>query len=160
MLPQTRPSPNYGVINHFVLMLCILLKTLKSIPGPCSSKHGPAHLTVLSIHFVLMQCRLSKTLKNMAGTCSPTSSSRLSSLQVVKEPFRLDIMQLFKNFRVQGWAVFPQTRPSSSHSVEESFRFDVIRGFSKTLKCIVEPCSPTSPITAQLMSRCLIIFSS
>ena len=36
-------------------------------------------------------------------------------------------MKLFKNSRTYGWAVLPQTRPSSFHGVKKSFRMDVMQ---------------------------------
>ena len=48
--------------------------------------------------------------------------------------------------------VLPQTRPSSVHGVEESTCLDVMQA-CKTFKLMAGPRSPTSPVTAQLISR-------
>ena len=48
--------------------------------------------------------------------------------------------------------VLPQTRPSSIHGVEDSTCLDVMQP-CKTFKFMAGPRSPTSSVTAQLISR-------
>ena len=55
--------------------------------------------------------------------------TRSSSFHGVKQFSRLGGMKLFKNIRIEGWAVLPQTRPSFIHGVEEPFRLDVMQPF-------------------------------
>ena len=61
-------------------------------------------------------------------------------------------MKLFNNIQTYGWAVLPQTRPSSFHGVEEYICMDVLQP-CKTIKLMAGPRSPTYPVTAQLISR-------
>ena len=104
----------------------------------CSPKHDPAHFTVIKHFLVWMVWNISKTLKVMVGLCSA------SSFYGVEEPYRLNIMQPFKNFQVFSWAApqHPMSRPSSFCDVEVFSRFDVmqivnnvqINGWSGSLK--------------------------
>ena len=93
---------------------------------PC---HGPAHFAALKNHFFLMLCRLSTTFKWMAG-CVPPNTAQLFSR--CWKHFFLDGIKRFKNIRTYGWAVLPQTRPSSFHGVKEPFRVDVLQPLKHT----------------------------
>ena len=53
-------------------------------------------------------------------------------------------MKLFKNIRFYGWAVLPQTRPSSFHSVEEPFCLNVMHTF-KTIQVYGWAALPNNP---------------
>ena len=85
--------------------------------------------------------------------------TRSSSFHGVENCSRLDGMKLFKNFQTYGRAVLPQTRPSFFDDVEEPFRLHVMQPL-KPFKFMAGPRSPTSPVTAQLISQRWRIFSS
>ena len=68
-------------------------------------------------------------------------------------------MKLFKNIQFYGWALLPQTRFSSFHGVEKLFFVWMLCSYLKPFKFAAGPCSPTSPVTAQLISRRWIIIS-
>ena len=142
--------------NLFNLRLCSFSKSFKSMAGPSYPKHDPAHFKTLKNVFVLILCSLSKTFKFMAGPCTPTSATRPSRSYDVEEPFRLDVMQPFKNSQVCGWAVhsnIPTHCPAHFTVLKTHFVF-MFCSLSKTLKYMAEPCSQTSPIATQLISRC------
>ena len=62
-------------------------------------------------------------------------------------------MKLFRNIQFYGWALLPQTRFSSFHDVEELFFVWMLCSYLKPFKFVAGPRSPTSPVTAQLVSR-------
>ena len=62
-------------------------------------------------------------------------------------------MKLFRNIQFYGWILLPQTRFSSFHGVEKLFFVWMLCSYLKPFKFVVGPCSPTSPVTAQLISR-------
>ena len=81
-----------------------------------------------------------------------------SSFHGVKTTFFPDDMKLFKDMQVYAYAMLFQTRPSSFHGVEEPFRLDVMQPFQKHSSWWLGR-SPTSPVTAQFISRRRIFFS-
>ena len=152
VLPQTRPTCFYGVDKSFRLDVMQLLENIQ-IYGetalPNISCHGPAHFTALKNLFVLMLCRLSTTFKWTACSAILTLSSTIHGVEKI---VFLDGMKLFQNSQMYGWAVLPQARPSFFHGVENFF-FWMLCSHSKTFKFVAGPCSPTSPVTVQLISR-------
>ena len=110
-------------------MLISLSKTVNSMAGPCSPKHGPAHFTVLNDSFIL-NVDVKQTFKNSQFygwdvlTNTPYHGPALLTMLNNLFILTVDVKQLFKNFQFYGWAVLPQTRPSSFYGVEYSFHID------------------------------------
>ena len=78
--------------------------------------------------------------------------TRSSSFHGVKTFSRLDDMKLSKNIQSYRRTVLYQTRPSSFQGVEKPFRLNVMQQY-KISKFLAGPRSPTSFVTAQLISR-------
>ena len=97
--------------------------------GPCFPKHGPVPFTVLKKLFVWMLCSRLETFKFKAGPRSPTSpvAAQLISRRwkIVSSWCCADFQQRSNNRLV----VLPQTRSSSFHGVENSFRLDGMKLF-------------------------------
>ena len=151
-------SPKHGLVlftvlrNRFVWMFCSRLKTFKIMAGPrfptssVTAQLISRRWRIISFWcYADMQQRSNKRMVVLSQT-------RSRSFHGVENSFRLDGMKLFKNIRTHGWAVLSQTRPSSFHGVEESICLDVLQP-CKTFKFMAGPRSPTSPVTAQLISR-------
>ena len=150
--PKHGPVPFTVLKSFFVWMLCSQLNTFKLM-----AERAPEHLfsrpsficgVEESFRFDVMQ-----TITNAQTNgrlCSPKHGP--GHFTMLKNLFRLDGMKHFKNIRTYGWAVLPQTRPSSVHGVEDSI---CLRFCShvKTFKFMAGPRSPTSPVTAQLSFR-------
>ena len=62
-------------------------------------------------------------------------------------------MKLFRNIQLYGWILLPKTRFSSFHGVEKLFFVWMLCSWLIPFKFVAGPCSPTSPVTAQLISR-------
>ena len=73
-------------------------------------------------------------------------------LYTVEETFRLESMKLSKNNSTYGWVVLPQTRPSSFTVLRNLF-VGMLDSDLKTIAFITGPRSPTSHVTARLISR-------
>ena len=130
VLPQTPPSFVHGVEKFFRVDVTQPFKHIQ-VDGwaalfnvPC---HGPAEFPALKNRFVLMLCRPSTTFKwtDVCARAFPQTRSR--AFPGVEKLFRLDSMKLLKNIRTYGWAVLPQTRPSSVHGVEVFICMDVLQ---------------------------------
>ena len=78
--------------------------------------------------------------------------TRSRAFRGVDKLFQLDGMKLFKNIRTYGWALLPQTRPSSIDGVENLF-VGMLCSQIKTFKFMARSRYPTSPVTAQIISR-------
>ena len=130
-------SHNHGPVhfwmlkNLFVWMFCSHLKTFKLMTGP-RSPISPLTAQLISRRWRMFssgcyadfQQRSKKRLVVFPQT-------RYNSIHGVQEPFRLDIIQLFKSSQTVGWVVLPQTRPSCNHGVEEAFCLDVTQPFQR-----------------------------
>ena len=92
--------------------------------GSCSSKHGPVLFTVLKNLFVWMLCSQVKTFKFIAGPRSPTSPV---TAQFISQRWRIIFFWCNADFQQrsnQRLVVFPQTRSSSFHLVDDSSHLD------------------------------------
>ena len=85
--------------------------------------------------------------------------TRSSSFHGVKAFSRLDVIRFFKYHQIYGWTVLPQTRPSFFHGVEQLFLSGCYAAIQKPFKFMAGPRSPTSPVTAQLISWCWKVLS-
>ena len=125
-------SPKHGLCLFTVLktlffcMVWSFLKTFELMAGLWSPNYSPVMFTVLIIRFVWMFCSRLETFKFMAGPRSPVSLSRLSSFRGVKDSFRFDVMQSFKNVQLNGWSCFPKHGP---------FLFTVLRNLLVWMLC-------------------------
>ena len=93
----------------------------------CSSKHGPAHFTVLKTLLIWMVWSFSQTFEVMGGPCSPKHGpvffTVLKNLFVWMLCSHLNTIKLMAERAPQH----PLTRLSSFCGVEESFLFDVMQ---------------------------------
>ena len=62
-------------------------------------------------------------------------------------------MKLFRNIQFYSWILLSKTRFSSFHGVEELFFVWMLISYLKPFKFMAGSCSPTSLVTAQLISR-------
>ena len=144
VLLQTLPNSIHGVEEPFRLDVMHTFKTIQvygwaALPNiPCND---PAKIAELNNLFVVMLCRLSTTFKSTAGRASSNTMQLISRCWNI---FRLDGRRLFKNIRIYGWAVLPQTRPSSFHKVKEPFCLDAMHTF-KTIQVYGWAALPNIP---------------
>ena len=96
-----------------------------------------------------MLCRYLTTFKSTAGRAPANTVQLISRCHTIS---RLDGMKFFKTTQICGWAVLLQLRPSFFHGVEDFFRLGVMQPF-KTVQVYGWAVLPTSPVTAQLISR-------
>ena len=152
VLPQTRPNFFHGFEEPFSLDVMQPLKHTQ-VHGWAALPNifclGQAHFAALKNHFHLIFCRFSTTFKWTDGRAPPNT---FRSLHGVENSFHLDGMKLSKNIRTYGWAVLPQTRPSSFHGVEEPFHLMLCSQLN-TLNLMAGPRFPSSPVTAQLILK-------
>ena len=153
VLPQTRSNSIHSVENLFRLSAMQPFQKhsswwLGSAPqhplSRPSSFFGVKHL------FVVMLCRLSTTFKWTAGRAPPNTVQLLSQCWVNFSSAWLEAFQKHSNFRLG--------RPPSNTAQILSrcwwnFSFRCYAAISKTFKLMAGPRFPTSPVTAQLISR-------
>ena len=151
-------SPKHGpvlftvLINLFVRMFCSHVKTFKLMAGP-RSPSSPVTAQLISRQCKIgLFCRCADIQQRSNERTFVLPQTRSNAFHGFKEPFPLDGMKLFKNIRTCGWAVFPQTWPSSFHGDNKNVFVWMLCSHVKTFKLMAGPRFPTSPVTAQLTS--------
>ena len=177
-----RPPLLWTLNKIFVLMLRGLLKTFDYKAGPCSPKHNPVPFTVLNNFFVWMLCKHLKTFKTMAPQhplSRPSSFHRTEKffrLDVMQTFNNVQIngcschpkhgpahFTMLKNFFVWLFWSFSKTVNSTvgpCSSKHGPIPFTMLKNLFvwmlcsrlRTFKFKARPRSPTTPITAQVIS--------
>ena len=127
--PKHGPAQFTALSQLFVRMAWNFSKIFEILAGSCFPKHGPSLFTVLQNLFDRMLCSRLNAIKLMAGPRSPTSlvTAQLNSRCRRIFSFRCDAdYQQRLNERL---VVLPQTRSSSIHGVESTFRPDGMKLF-------------------------------
>ena len=139
--PKHGPAEFTVLSQLFVRMAWSFSKTIESLAGSCSPKHAPILFTVLKNLFVWMLCSHSKTFKLMAGPRSPTSP--VTAQLVLRHSTGLFFCcdADFQQRSNERLVVLPQTRSSSIHAVDSTFRPDGVKLFknNQNLGWIVLP---------------------
>ena len=126
-------SPKHGPVpftvwkNSLLCIICSRVKTFKFMAWP-RSPTSPVTAQLISRRWRIVffwcyadiQQRSNERLVVLPQT-------RPSSFHGVEELSTLDGTKLFKNTRMNAWAVSHQTRPSFLHGVEERFCLDVMQ---------------------------------
>ena len=150
--PKHSPKSFTVLKNHFLWMLCGYLNTFKFMAGPRSPISPVTAQLISRLRRIISLgcCADMQQRSNKRMVALPQTHSR--SFHGVEDFSHLDGMKHFKNIRTYGWAVLSQTRPSSFHGVEEPFCLMLCSRLN-TFKLMAGPRSPTSPVTAQLISQ-------
>ena len=128
-------------------MLYSRLKTSKKFAGPLSpTSHVTAQLFSRRWR-VFWSCYNADCQQRSNERLVVLPQTRSSSFHGLENISGLDGMKLFKNIQIYCWAVLPQARPSSIHSVKKSFRLMLCR-VSTTFKWTV---GRATPYTIQLI---------
>ena len=153
VLPQTRPSSFHGVEELFCLDVMQPFKHIQvdgwaALPNiPC---HGPAHFASLRNRFVLMFCKHSTTFK-WTDVRAP-----LNTVQSISRCWKIFFVWMkwsfSKTFELVAGLCFPKHGPVLFTVLKNLFVW-MFCSHVKTLKFMPGPRSPTSPFTAQLISR-------
>ena len=153
VLPQTRPSSVHGVEDSIcmdVLQPCknIQIYGWAALPNiPC---HGPTQFPALKTRFVLMLCRHSTTFKGTAGRALPNT---VQSISRCWKPFSFGWYEAFqKHSNLWLGQAPPNTAQFLSRCGWNIFLW-IFCSHAKTFKFMTGPRFPTSPVTAQLISR-------
>ena len=151
-------SPKHGPVLFavfkilFVSMFCSHVKTFKFMAGPRSPTYPvTAQISFRRWRIVLFSCYADIQQRSNERTFV-LPQTRSKAIYGVEEPFRLDSMKLYKNIRTDGWAVLPQTPPSSFHSVDGIYFYGYSAAMQKHSNLWLARFS-ISPVTAQLISR-------
>ena len=128
-------SPKHGpahftVLNQlFVRMAWNISKTFENLAGSCSPKHGPILLKVVQNLFVWMLCSRLKNIQVDGWAALPNicchGPGHFAALNIFLFWCYADIQQRSN----QRLVVLPQTRSSSIHGVESTFRPDGMKFF-------------------------------
>ena len=139
--------------TFFDWMLCSHFKNIQ-IDGwaalsniPC---HGPAHFTALNMGTVLMLSRFSTTFKWRAGRAPPNTVQLNSRCWVNFSSGKREVFQKHSNFKL-GRA--PPNTAQFRSRCWRTFSSEYFAAISKTFQLMAGPRSPTSLVTAQLISR-------
>ena len=160
VLPQTRPSFFHGVDELISLDVMQPDKNIQvhgwaALPYiPC---HGPAHFAALKNRFVLMLCRLSRTFKWTAAR------GTLNMVPFISRCWRSLSSGWYEAFLIRFEFIVGPCSPkhgSLLFTVLKSFFVWMLCSHLKTFKLMAGPHSPTSFLTAQLISRPWKIISS
>ena len=152
VLPQVRLVPFTVLKNHFVWMLCSHVKTFKFMAEPRSpTTPVTAQLILRRWKIILFWCNADFQPRSKERmVVFPQTRSR--SFHGVEKNFRLDGKTRFKNIPTYGWAVFPKHSPVL-FTVLKNLLVCMFCSHVKTFMFKAGPRSPTSPVTAQLISR-------
>ena len=140
-------------------MLCSHFKTIQvdgwaALPNiPC---HGPVYFAALNYVFVLMLCRLSTAFKWTDGRGPPNTVQLKSRCWVNLFPAWCEAFQKHSKF----W--MGRAPPNTAQFLSRcwrTFSSGCYGNISKTFKLMAGPRSPTSSVTAQLVSRRRRFFS-
>ena len=158
-------SPKHGPVLFtvlkilFVWMLCSHLKSFKFMIGLRSPTSFATAQLVSRRWTNFSQWCCADFQKRSVERLVVFSQTRSSSFHGVKTFFRLNGMKFFKNIRFYGWAVLPETQLSFFHGVEKFLSSRCYDTISKASSLWLGRF-PTSPVTAQLISRRWRMFSS
>ena len=139
--------------NLFVWVLCSHFKNIQ-VDGwavlPTIFCHGPAHFAALNMKNTLMLCRFSTTFKWTAGRAPPNTVQLISRCWVNFSSEWREAFQKHSKLRLDR-----ATRNTAQFSSRcwKTFSFGSYASVSKTFKLMAGPRSPTSPVTAHLISR-------
>ena len=153
VLPQTKPSSFHGVEEPFRLAVMQAFRTQSSWWLDRAPQHPlsrPSSFRGVKHVFVLMLCRFSTTFKRTAGRAPPNTVQLKSRCWVNFSSGWLETFQKQSKFRLG------RAHPNTAQFFPRcwrSFSFGCYAAISKTFKLMAGPRSPTSPFTAQLISR-------
>ena len=144
--------------NLFVWMFRSLFKNIQ-IDGwaalPNIFCHGPAHFTALNKFFFLMLCRLSTAFKWTAGRAPPNTVQLISRCWI---NFSSGWREAFHKHSNLWLRRAPPNTAQFLPRCWRTFSSGCYAAISKTFKLMAGPRFPTSPVTAQLISRRRRIF--
>ena len=151
-------SPKHGPVlftvlkNLFVWMLCSHFKNIQVDGWAALTNilcHGPAHFTAVNKVFFLMLCRLSTTFKWTAGRAPPNTVQFISRCWV---NFSSGWREALQNYSKLKLGLAPPITAQFLPRCWKNFSSGCYAAISKTFKLMAGPHSPTSPVTAQLIS--------
>ena len=151
--PKHGPVPFTMLKKLFVWMLCRHFENIQvdgwaALPNiPC---HGPVHFAASKILFVWMLCRFSTTFKWTVGRAPPSTVQLKSQRWVIFSSGWRETFQKHSKFWLDR--ALPNTAQFYSRCWR-TFSSGCYAAISKTSELMVGPSSPTSPVTAQLISR-------
>ena len=153
VLPQTRPSSVHGVEESICVKVLQPCKNTQVYGWAALSNipcHGPAYFAALKIRFVLWLCRLSTTFKWTDGRALPNTVERISRFW--RTLFFMMVSSFWKTFEHVAGACSLKHGPVFFTVLRNTFVW-MLCSHVKPFKFMAGPCSPTSPVTAQLISR-------
>ena len=112
--------------------------------------HGPAQFAALKNHFVLMLCRLLTTFKTTPGRAPPNTVQLISRCR--KQFLVWMVWSFLDIINFMAGPCFPKHGPVP-FTVLKNFFVWMLCSQLKSFKFMAAPRSPTSPVTAQLISR-------
>ena len=159
VLPQARPSFFHGVKKTFGRDVRQLFKNIQiygSVALPNISCHGTAHFAALKKLFLLRLCRLWTTFKTTVGRASQNTVQLISRRW---GQFFWMVKAFLKTLKLKAGPCSFKHSPVPFTVLKNLFVW-IICNHLKTFKLMAGPRSPTSPVTAQLISRRWKIVSS
>ena len=153
MLRQTRPSSVHGVEEPFRLDVMQLFRKHSNWWLGRASQHPlsrPNSFRGVKLCFFLMLCRLSTMFKWTAGRAPPNTVQLISRCWINFLSGWREAFQKHSNFRLGR--VTPNTAQFLPRCWR-TFSSGCYAAISKTFKLMAGPRSPTSFVTAQLISR-------
>ena len=156
--PKHVPA-HFTVLKHFLVRIVwSFSKTIKVMAEPCLSKHGPVPFTMLKNFFVWIICSHLNSFKFMAGPRSPASPATAQLISRRERCFSSWSYAQRQQTSNQRLVVLPQSRSSSFHGVQQSFRLDGMKLFKKNIHFCgwavlpqTRPSSIHGHVTAQFM---------
>ena len=151
--PKHNPVPFTMLNNFFGWILCSRFKNFQvdgwaALPNiPC---HSPAHFAALKKVFVLVLCSLSTAFKWTAGRAPPNTVQLISRCWVNYSP---GWHEAFQKHSILKLARAPPNTAQFLSRCWKIFSSGFYAAISKTIKLMPGPRFPTSPVTAQLVSR-------
>ena len=153
VLPQTRLSSVHGAEESIcmdVLQPGKNIQVYNWAAHPNISCHGPAHFAALKNRFVLQLCKLSTTFKWTDGRAPPITVERISRFWGTF--FLWMVSSFWKTFELMAGPCSPQ-HGLVLFTVLKNLFVSMLCSHLNTFKLMAGPRCPTSPVTAQIISR-------